>query len=113
METIVKHLPEEHRFEIWLGAERVGLMDYVVRPGEIHLTHTEVNPAHRGKALASILLRDSLEQIKSEKLGKVVPICSYTVRYMEHHPETHDLLLNPIEDAAAACKLPNPKTIKG
>ena len=110
METKVTHLPEAQRFEIWLDSQRVGLMDYEVRPGEIHLTHTEVDPAHRGKSLAAILLRGSLALVRAEKLGKVVPICSYTVRYMEHHPETRDLLLNPIADAAAACKLPSPKS---
>ena len=106
MQTKVTHDGDSHRFEIWLDAERVGLMDYSVRPGEIHLTHTEVDPAHRGKSLAAILLRESLQQIRELKLGKVVPVCSYTVKYMELHPETHDLLLNPISEAAAACKLP-------
>ncbi|MEY3029276.1 MAG: hypothetical protein RL198_673 [Actinomycetota bacterium] len=106
MQTKVTHEAASHRFEIWLDSERVGLMDYTVRPGEIHLTHTEVDPAHRGKSLAAILLRESLNQIRELNLGKVVPVCSYTVKYMELHPETHDLLLNPIAEAAAACKLP-------
>jgi predicted GNAT family acetyltransferase len=81
-------------------------MDYSLRPGEIHLVHTEVNPEHQGKNLAAILLRESLNSIRSENLGKVVPVCSYTVKYMEKHPETQDLLLNPIEDAIAACRFP-------
>ena len=106
MEPKVLHDAQSHRFEIHLGAERVGLMDYTLRPDEIHLVHTEVNPEHQGKNLAAILLRESLATIRSEKLGKVVPVCSYTVKYMEKHPDTHDLLLNPIEDAIAACRWP-------
>ena len=109
MEAQVVHVPENHRYEIYLGDERVGLMDYSLRPGEIHLTHTEVNPEHQGKNLAAILLRESLASIRELNLGKVVPVCSYTVKYMEKHPETQDLLLNPIEDAIAQCRWPGAK----
>jgi hypothetical protein len=31
---------------------------------------------------------------------------------MERHPETHDLLLNPIEDAVAACRIDTKKFSK-
>lgn len=109
MSTEVIHVPEAFRYEIHLDGERVGLMDYQLRPGEIHLTHTEVDPKHQGKNLAAILLHESLADIRKNNLGKVVPICSYTVRYMEKHPETQDLLLRPIEEAIAACRWPNPK----
>ena len=109
MEPNVVHDAENHRFEIYLGAERVGLMDYSLRPGEVRLVHTEVDPAHQGKNLAAILLRESLASIREQKIGKVVPVCSYTVKYMEKHPETQDLLLNPIEDAIAQCRWPGMK----
>ncbi len=106
MSPNVVHNPANNRFEIFLDEERVGLMDYEQVDSEIRLTHTEVDPAHQGKNLAAILLRESLDTIRAEDMGKVVPICSYTVKYMEKHPETQDLLLNPIEEAIAACKWP-------
>ena len=90
--------------QIYLGEDHVGLMDYSLAPGEIHLVHTEVDPAHQGKNLAAILLRESLADIRTKGTQKVVPVCSYTVRYMEKHPDTQDLLLNPIEEAIAACR---------
>lgn len=106
MSVNVVHDAENHRYEIFLDDERVGLMDYSLRPGEIHLVHTEVDPAHQGKNLAAILLRESLADIRARGTEKVVPVCSYTVRYMEKHPDTQDLLLNPIEDAIAQCRWP-------
>lgn len=106
MSANVVHDEANHRYEIFLENERVGLMDYSLRPGEIHLVHTEVAPAHQGKNLAAILLRESLADIRARGKEKVVPVCSYTVRYMEKHPETQDLLLNPIEDAIAQCRWP-------
>jgi len=104
MSTNVVHDIENHRYEIFQDSERVGLMDYQLMPGEIHLVHTEVNPEHQGKNLAAILLRESLADIRARGKEKVVPVCSYTVRYMEKHPETQDLPLNPIEEAIAACR---------
>ena len=106
MSANVVHKPENSRFEIYLEDERIGLMDYEQVDSEIRLTHTEVDPAHQGKNMAAILLRDSLDVIRMDNMGKVVPVCPYTVKYMEKHPETQDLLLNPIEDAIAACRLP-------
>jgi hypothetical protein len=108
MEPNVVHNTNQRRYEIWLDDEKVGHADYNVRPGEIHFVHTEVDPAHQGKNLAAILMREALLDVREDGKAKVVPVCSYVVRYMERHPDTHDLLLNPIEDAVAACKLPNP-----
>lgn len=104
MSANVVHDTENQRYEIFLESERVGLMDYTLKDGEIHLVHTEVNPEHQGKNLAAILLRESLADIRARGSEKVVPVCSYTVRYMEKHPDTHDLLLRPIEEAIAACR---------
>ncbi|MDP4756701.1 MAG: N-acetyltransferase [Aquiluna sp.] len=106
MSANVVHDVENSRYEIFLEEERVGLMDYVLSGDEIQLVHTEVDPAHQGKNLAAILLRESLADIRSTGSHKVVPICSYTVRYMEKHPDTHDLLKGSIEEAVASCRWP-------
>ena len=106
MDTSVVHDSDKRRYEIFLGSDRVGLMDYSLMPGEIHLVHTEVDPEHQGKNLAAILLRESLQDIRTRGTEKVVPVCSYTVKYMEKHPDTHDLLKGTIEDAVAACRWP-------
>ena len=105
MNTEVIHNPELKRHEIWLDGEKVGHSDYNVRPGELHLVHTEVNPEHRGKNLAAILVRDSLADIRLNFDAKVVPVCPYVVKYFETHEEVQDLLLNPIDQAEAACQI--------
>ncbi len=107
--TRVFHNEDLKRYEIWLDESKVGHADYSVRPGEIHFVHTEVDPAQQGKNLAAILMRETIENVREAGSTKVVPVCSYVVRYMERHPETHDLLLNPIEDAVAACRIDSKK----
>ena len=114
MSTQVVHDSDNHRFEIFLDSSRVGLMDYVVNQDEIHLVHTEVNPEHQGKNLAAILVRESLQEIReagykkapSMKAPTFLLVCSYVVKYMEKHPETHDLLKGTIEEAVASCRWP-------
>ena len=103
----VVHEPAAHRYAIFIGNEEVGHLEYSQMVNEIHFTHTFVNPAHQGKNLAAILTKFALDDVRAQGKHKVVPVCSYTVRYMEKHPDTQDLLLNPIEDAVAMCALPN------
>lgn len=109
MDSQVIHNTNQHRYEIFIGADKVGHLDYSLMLDEIHFTHTEVDPAQQGKNLAAILTKFALDDVRANGKHKVVPICSYTVRYMDKHPETQDLLLNPIEEAVAMCRLPNIK----
>ncbi|MDG2497358.1 MAG: GNAT family N-acetyltransferase [Aquiluna sp.] len=106
MSTKVTHDSENQRYEIYLDSVRIGLMDYVISEKDISLVHTEVNPEHQGKNLAAILLRESLADIRARATHKVIPVCSYTVKYMEKHPDTHDLLKGTIEEAVASCRWP-------
>jgi hypothetical protein len=106
MSTQVVQDSDNHRFEIFLDSSRVGLMDYVINDDEIHLVHTEVNPEHQGKNLAAILVRESLQDIRNAGDKKVVPVCSYVVKYMQNNPDTHDLLKGTIEEAVASCRWP-------
>ncbi len=108
MNPTVIHNQELHRYEIWLDGSKIGHADYSQQPGQIHFVHTEVQPSMQGKNYAAQLMREAIADVRATGKAKIVPVCSYVVRYMEKHPETQDLLLNPIEEAAAACRLPNP-----
>ena len=106
MNTKVVHNAELKRYEIWLDGELAGFAEYLLTPGIITFNHTEVDPIHRGKNLAAILMEETLADVRvSFADEKVVPTCSYVVRFMEKHPETQDLLKDPIEQALAACEL--------
>ena len=104
MSTQVVHNKDQNRYEIWLDGEKVGHADYSRMPDAMHFVHTEVDPAHQGKNLAGILMQETIDDVRANQNTKVVPVCSYVVMWMQRHPETHDLLLNPIEDAVAAMK---------
>lgn len=106
MSTEVLHNAELKRYEINLDGELAGFADYRLADGDITFYHTEVFPIHRGKNLAAILMEATLKDVRSSfPEHKVVPTCSYVVKFMEKHPETQDLLKDPIEVAIAACEI--------
>ena len=105
----VIHNESAHRYEIWLGDNRVSLADYSLMPGERHFVHTETDPAEQGKGYAAILMREALIDVRENSKDKVVPVCSYVVAYMKRNPETQDLLKTPFDDASESCRLPGTK----
>jgi predicted GNAT family acetyltransferase len=92
MEPHVSHNSDLTRYEIWIGEEKIGHADYQYINGELHFTHTEVDPAHQGKNYAALLMREAFKDIQENDLGKVWPVCPYVVTYMKRHPETQVLL---------------------
>ena len=106
MSTEVIHQADRNRYAIFLEGEEVGEATYTPKGDRWVFDHTFVNPAHQGKNLAAILIREAFEDIRANQHGLVEPTCSYVVRYMEKRPETHALLAIPLEDAIAFCKLP-------
>ena len=91
MTPIVRDNPERHRFEADLGDGSFAIADYVLRPGKILFTHTEVPPEHEGKGIGSALIRYALDAARDRGL-QVIPICPFFAAYMQKHAEVQDLL---------------------
>jgi predicted GNAT family acetyltransferase len=86
---------EEHRYEIRDGEGGVlGLLEYV--PGEeaVVLPHTEVDLSLQGRGWGGRLVRFALDDLRS-KGARVIPTCSFVVRWMELHPEYEELRHRP------------------
>lgn len=75
------------------GAE-VGFIDFFAGAGIVELIHTEVDEAHRGKGIASALVRHALDDIRAQSM-QVIPICDYAQTWIEHHPDYVDLVVRP------------------
>jgi len=64
---------------------------YEEHSGVLHITHTFVPKELGGRGIAGALTKDALDDI--EKRGmKIMPECSYTVAYVDKHPEYKKLL---------------------
>lgn len=78
------------RYELAING-KTAFAKYTIGAGTITFTHTEVPAEFRGKGVGSKLVRASLEAARARGL-KVAARCHFVARYIEEHPEFHDLL---------------------
>lgn len=83
--------PSESRFELRLDGEVIGRAEYRPAGDSVIVAHTEVDEGHEGEGLGSLLVRETLENIRAS--GKsVIPTCQFTAAYIRRHPEFVDLV---------------------
>ena len=85
---------EEERYELWIGDQLAGAIEYETKPGVVVLIHTEVDPEFEGRGLGSKLIAGALHDIRSRGL-KLEPICPFVRAYLRRHPEEGDLVVTP------------------
>ncbi|MGO1383919.1 MAG: GNAT family N-acetyltransferase [Arachnia sp.] len=98
-ETTVSKDEENNRYELHLGDDRIGFIDYR-REGEvIELHHTEVDPEHGGNGHAATLADFALRDISEGGL-MVKPSCPYIAKHIENNPEFGSLVAggDPAQD---------------
>ncbi|MCU1444156.1 MAG: hypothetical protein JWQ59_2306 [Cryobacterium sp.] len=90
--ALVRHEPALARYTVWLDNQPVGLADYVATGRDIRFTHTEVDPAHRGKGLAGILIEQALDDVRTRLCVPIVAECPYVAEWIDRNVEYQDLL---------------------
>jgi len=88
---------ERERYEAQLDGTLVGVLEYVVKRGRIALVHTEVFPGFEGRGIAAGLARFALDDARRRGL-RVIASCPYVKRYLETHPEDHDIVVGMAPD---------------
>jgi uncharacterized protein len=83
---------EDEYYELWLGEEIPGGIEYETKPGVVVLIHTEIDPEFEGRGLGSKLISGALQDIRSRGL-KLEPICPFVRAYLRRHPEERDLVI--------------------
>jgi predicted GNAT family acetyltransferase len=82
----------EHRYELWIGDDRAGVIEYGTRPGVVELIHTEIEPTFEGRGLGTRLIAGALDDIRTRGLG-LIPTCPFVRAYLRRHPEARDLVV--------------------
>jgi|SRR3954452_24866885 len=90
-EPAIRDNHDENRFEANLGDGSIAIAAYLLEPGKIIFTHTEVPPEHEGKGVGSALIRFALAAARERGL-EVVPLCPFFAAYIAKHVEEQDLL---------------------
>lgn len=83
--------PQLHRYEIRVGGQLAGHLDYRERAGAIDFVHTEVGRAFEGRGLAAKLAQHALEGARA-KGRKVIASCEYVAKYVQRNPHYGELL---------------------
>jgi predicted GNAT family acetyltransferase len=90
-DAVVVDVPEASRYELHLGDRVIGFADYRLRDDRLVLRHTEIDEECEGRGFGSRLAAGVLEDIRRKGL-EVTPLCPFIARYIELHPEYHDLV---------------------
>ena len=88
----VRHEPDLSRYTLWQDGEPVGLADYRLTGQDLTFTHTEVDPAKRANGLASILIEEALDDVRTRTDLTVVAACPFVADWIDQHAEYQDLL---------------------
>ena len=89
MPPVIQHDRNAHRFSTQVDGVHCEL-DYTLAGGVMTITHTEVPPAVGGRGIAAALVQEAFATARSEG-WRVMPACSYSVVWLERHPEYQDL----------------------
>jgi predicted GNAT family acetyltransferase len=84
-EPHVVHEPDLDRYELLLGEERIGVLDYRRQGDGVVFTHVEVLPAHRNQGHAEQLTREALDDAQRHGLP-ISARCPYVAAYLRRHP---------------------------
>ena len=89
--SLVKNNPDEQRYEISVGGELAGFVQYRARPGLIAFTHTEVDGRFEGRGLGGELIGFALDDARARGLA-VLPFCPFVNSYIQRHGEYLELV---------------------
>jgi predicted GNAT family acetyltransferase len=98
MKLTIEDNPEESRFEIYHGDDRVGLVQYRRAPDRISFLHTETDPAVQGLGVGSELVAHALSEAQANGL-MVLPFCPFVRRYIAENIEYRVLV--PVDQLSA------------
>lgn len=91
MEVTVQDNPDRRQYDLLVDGVPAGLAAYRVRDGITVITHSEVDPAYRGRGLGGELARLTLDRLR-EQGARVVPACSFFAKYVSEHHDWDDLI---------------------
>ena len=87
---VVELAGHRHRYEILVGGRLAGFTEYRDRDAQRVFFHTEIDEAFAGQGLASVLVQQALEDVRTSG-RRIVPVCPYVAKFLQKHAEFTDI----------------------
>ena len=91
-EITVRNRPQEHRYEVHVDGAVAGFAAYTLAGDVITFVHTEVDDAHEGEGLGSVLARGALDDVRASGALRVRATCPFIAVWLRRHHDYDDLL---------------------
>lgn len=92
-DVTVTKIAQRGHFEITVGGEHAGLVQYVEDPRRRIFVHTETEEKFAGQGLAGTLVRQALDQTRADGL-RIAATCPYVLKFLSRNHEWDDLVDN-------------------
>lgn len=84
--------PERRRFVVTVNGRLAGHVQYRLRPPNLVVAHTEIDPEFQGRGLGGLLARAALDVARER--GLVVDnMCPFVAAWIDRHPDYAELLV--------------------
>jgi uncharacterized protein len=90
-EITVQNSRESRTYDALVDGEVVGMIVYELKGSQVIISHTIVEPEHRGEGIASALVHEALDDIRA-KDRTLSNYCGFVATYIENHPQYQDLI---------------------
>jgi uncharacterized protein len=87
----IRNHPESSRYEVFDDDVLAGIAEYRLSGDRISFTHTETDPAFKGRGLATELVRGALDDARARGLA-VLPFCPFVKDFLAENPDYLDLV---------------------
>lgn len=96
MTATIRDNPEESRYELVEAGTLLGFVTYQRQDHQIALTHTNIDPSHRGGGRGRELVAGVLADVRRRGLS-VLPYCPYVRSVVAREAAQHLDLVPPVE----------------
>ena len=88
---IMEFIKNERKIKLIADEEEVGYITFYKSDGKLVVDHTYVNPLHRGKNYARVLVDEVVKDARKQGV-LIVPLCPYVDKVLNNSPSFSDVL---------------------
>ncbi len=90
-QIVIADNASDARYEVRVGGELAGFLQYRAHPELIELVHTEIDEEFEGRGLGSQLILFALDDARERGLA-VLPFCPFVNDYIQRHRQYVELV---------------------